>query len=164
MRQSRTPVDAELFGKHENYQPVGAFKVASTTSRSSRTTNASATRSTASTGNRGQSIAYGASRFGVRGRLSVLANLRPPEPADQSVVDGMTRLVVLGVPINAAATLVARKSASAAKEHSLVYGLHRAGEPKARAARFLGGWTSDVAHKRPVEAKKARIRTAGSAS
>src|SRR5215475_9849624 len=62
---------AQLWVKHENHQPVGAFKVRGGVSLISQLTADERRRGViaASTGNHGQSVAYAAELFGVRGHL-----------------------------------------------------------------------------------------------
>src|SRR6516165_8661652 len=59
---------AEVFVKHENHQPVGAFKVRGGINLISQLSPQERQRGViaASTGNHGQSIAYAARLFGVR--------------------------------------------------------------------------------------------------
>jgi threonine dehydratase len=70
---------ADLWVKHENHQPVGAFKVrggvnlVSQLSREERNAGVA----TASTGNHGQSVAYAADLFGVRATVFVPENANP---------------------------------------------------------------------------------------
>lgn len=61
-------LEARVYVKHENYQPIGAFKVRGGINLVSRLTAAEREQGviTASTGNHGQSIAYAARLFGVR--------------------------------------------------------------------------------------------------
>lgn len=61
-------LEARVYVKHENYQPIGVFKVRGGINLVSRLTDAERERGviTASTGNHGQSIAYAARLFGVR--------------------------------------------------------------------------------------------------
>jgi threonine dehydratase len=61
-------LDARVYVKHENYQPIGAFKIRGGINLVSRLTPAERKQGvvTASTGNHGQSIAYAARRFGVQ--------------------------------------------------------------------------------------------------
>lgn len=61
-------LEARVWVKHENYQPIGAFKVRGGINLVSRLTAIERERGviTASTGNHGQSIAYAARLFGVR--------------------------------------------------------------------------------------------------
>ena len=66
-------VGAEVWVKHENHQPVGAFKVRGGINLVSRLSEAERLRGliAASTGNHGQSIAYAARLAGVRARICV---------------------------------------------------------------------------------------------
>ncbi|MCP4542255.1 MAG: threonine/serine dehydratase [Chloroflexi bacterium] len=81
-------LDACVYVKHENYQPVGAFKVRGGINLVSRLTDAERERGviTASTGNHGQSIAYAARLFGVR------AIIVAPEGANPVKVEAMESL------------------------------------------------------------------------
>lgn len=76
---------AELYIKHENYHPIGAFKVRGGVTFMSALDEASRARGvvTASTGNHGQSIAYSARLFGVRAVIVV------PEGANPVKVEAM---------------------------------------------------------------------------
>lgn len=60
--------DAKIYVKHENHQPIGAFKVRGGINLMSQLTDAERKQGvvTASTGNHGQSIAYAARLFGIR--------------------------------------------------------------------------------------------------
>jgi threonine dehydratase len=79
---------AELRVKHENHLPVGAFKVRGGVNLISQLSAGERARgvASASTGNHGQSIAYGASLFGVR------ATIFMPEQANPVKVDSMRAL------------------------------------------------------------------------
>lgn len=86
----RYPALDDLIGtatyvKHENYQPVGAFKVRGGVNLISQLTSEERDRGViaASTGNHGQSIAYAARLFGVKARICV------PERANPSKVAAM---------------------------------------------------------------------------
>lgn len=70
---------ARVWVKHENHQPVGAFKVRGGINLVSRLSDAERERGviTASTGNHGQSIAYAAGLFGVRATVCVPENANP---------------------------------------------------------------------------------------
>ncbi|MCZ6793926.1 MAG: threonine dehydratase [Planctomycetota bacterium] len=74
--------------KHENHQPIGAFKVRGGIYLMSRLSAAERRRGvmTASTGNHGQSIAYAARLFGVKAIVAV------PEGANPSKVESMRAL------------------------------------------------------------------------
>jgi len=79
---------ARLRVKHENHQPVGAFKVRGGVNLISKLGPADRQRgvATASTGNHGQSIAFAANRFGVRATVFV------PEDANPVKVESMRAL------------------------------------------------------------------------
>src|SRR5215217_4655578 len=76
-------VGTAVYIKHENYQPVGAFKVrgglnlVSQLSASERAAGVIA----ASTGNHGQSVAYAARQFGVPARIVVPEGANPGKVA-----------------------------------------------------------------------------------
>src|SRR6266702_4334496 len=79
---------AQVWVKHENHQPVGAFKVRGGVNLVSQLTEDERHRGviTASTGNHGQSVAYAADLFGVRAIICV------PEQANPVKVDSMRAL------------------------------------------------------------------------
>jgi threonine dehydratase len=81
-------VGAEVFVKHENHQPVGAFKVRGGVNLVSQLSAEERRRGViaASTGNHGQSIAYAARIFGVSATISV------PEAANPVKVASMRGL------------------------------------------------------------------------
>jgi threonine dehydratase len=81
-------VGTEVWVKHENHQPVGAFKVRGGVNLVSQLTEDERNRGliAASTGNHGQSIAYAGRLFGIRVRICV------PEGANPVKVDSMRRL------------------------------------------------------------------------
>jgi threonine dehydratase len=72
-------VGAEVFVKHENHQPVGAFKVRGGVNLISQLSPEERQRGViaASTGNHGQSIAYAARLFGVRATICVPEDANP---------------------------------------------------------------------------------------
>lgn len=78
-------LDATVFVKHENYQPIGAFKVRGGINYMAHLPPAGRECGvvTASTGNHGQSIAYAARLFGVRAVIVV------PEGANRVKVEAM---------------------------------------------------------------------------
>jgi threonine dehydratase len=80
-----TLLGTEVYIKHENYQPVGAFKVRGGINLISQLSLEERERGViaASTGNHGQSIAYAARLFGVKARIVV------PEAANQGKVAAM---------------------------------------------------------------------------
>jgi threonine dehydratase len=87
-------IGAQVFVKHENYHPVGAFKVRgginllSTLSAEERSKGIIAV----STGNHGQSVAYAARLFGIRARIVVPEGANPGKVA---AMRGMGAEVIL---------------------------------------------------------------------
>jgi threonine dehydratase len=81
-------VGTDIWVKHENHQPIGAFKVRGGINLISRLDDAEREAGviSASTGNHGQSIAYAARLFGVRAIICV------PEGANPVKVDSMRNL------------------------------------------------------------------------
>lgn len=84
----RYPALDELMGtatyiKHENYQPVGAFKVRGGVNLISQMSDAEKARGViaASTGNHGQSVAFAARLFGVRAQIVVPEGANPGKVA-----------------------------------------------------------------------------------
>jgi threonine dehydratase len=76
-------VGTQVFIKHENYQPVGSFKVRGGINLVSQLEPAERERGViaASTGNHGQSVAYGAMLFGVKARIVVPEDANPGKVA-----------------------------------------------------------------------------------
>ena len=76
-------IGADVYVKHENYQPVGAFKVRGGVNLVSQLTAAERTRGVvaASTGNHGQSVAFAARLFGVAARIVVPEGANPGKVA-----------------------------------------------------------------------------------
>ncbi len=76
-------VGAEIWVKHENHQPVGAFKVRGGVHLISQLDEAQRRAGViaASTGNHGQSVAYAARLFGVRAIIAVPENANPAKVA-----------------------------------------------------------------------------------
>jgi len=76
-------VGAEVYIKHENYLPIGAFKVRGGMNLMAHLPQAYRDRGvvTASTGNHGQSIAYAAQQFGVRATIVVPEGANPVKVA-----------------------------------------------------------------------------------
>jgi threonine dehydratase len=72
-------VGADVWVKHENHQPVGAFKVRGGVNLVSQLSEEERSRGliAASTGNHGQSIAYAAGLFGVHARICVPVGANP---------------------------------------------------------------------------------------
>ena len=76
-------VGTEIFIKHENYQPVGAFKVRGGINLISQLALQERDRGViaASTGNHGQSVAFAARKFGVKARIVVPEKANPGKVA-----------------------------------------------------------------------------------
>jgi threonine dehydratase len=72
-------LDAHVWVKHENHQPVGAFKVRGGVNLVAQLSEDERRRGliAASTGNHGQSVAYAARLFGVSARICVPENANP---------------------------------------------------------------------------------------
>src|SRR2546423_3433369 len=117
-------VGTTLFIKHENYQPVGAFKVRgginliSQLSADERATGVIA----ASTGNHGQSIAYAARLFGVEARIVVPEGANPGKVA---AMQGMGAEVIFHGAVYDEAQLYCE---ALAREHGYRY-IHSGNEP-----------------------------------
>ncbi len=76
-------VGTEVYIKHENYQPVGAFKVRGGINLISQLEGAERSRGviTASTGNHGQSVAFASRLFGIQARIVVPEKANPGKVA-----------------------------------------------------------------------------------
>jgi threonine dehydratase len=76
-------IGAQVFVKHENYQPVGAFKVRGGINLISQLGAEERERGViaASTGNHGQSVSYAARLFGVKARIVVPEGANPGKVA-----------------------------------------------------------------------------------
>lgn len=76
-------IGTEVYIKHENYQPIGAFKVRGGVNLVSQMSADERERGViaASTGNHGQSVAYGAQLFGVKARIVVPEGANPGKVA-----------------------------------------------------------------------------------
>jgi len=87
-------IGARVFIKHENYQPVGAFKVRGGINLISQLNPDERARGViaASTGNHGQSVAYAARLFGVAARIVVPEHANPGKVA---AMRGMGAEVIL---------------------------------------------------------------------
>jgi threonine dehydratase len=86
-------IGTTLFIKHENYQPVGAFKVRGGVNLISQLTPEERERGViaASTGNHGQSVAYAARLFGVKASIIVPEKANPGKVA---AMEGMGAQVI----------------------------------------------------------------------
>src|SRR5437870_1136305 len=76
-------IGTTVYVKHENYQPVGAFKVRGGVNLVAQLSPAERERGviTASTGNHGQSVAFAACLFGVKARIVVPERANPGKVA-----------------------------------------------------------------------------------
>src|SRR5215469_8134792 len=86
-------VGTTLFIKHENYQPVGAFKVRGGVNLVSQLSPQERERGViaASTGNHGQSVSFAARLFGVKARIVVPEGANPGKVA---AMEGMGAEVI----------------------------------------------------------------------
>jgi threonine dehydratase len=117
-------VGTEIFVKHENHLPIGAFKVRGGVNLVSQLSDEERHRGvvTASTGNHGQSIAFAAGRFGVRAIVCVPEEVNPVKLASMERLGA--ELVVHGRDFDEA-----REHCEAlAREHGYRY-IHSGNEP-----------------------------------
>lgn len=117
-------VGTKVYVKHENYQPVGAFKVRGGVNLISQLSREERERGViaASTGNHGQSVAYAARLFGVTVRIVVPEGANPGKVA---AMQGMGAEVIF----HGANFDQAREHCEAlAQEHSYRY-IHSGNEP-----------------------------------
>jgi threonine dehydratase len=138
--------DAQVLVKHENHQPIAAFKVRGGVNLISQLSDEDRRRGvvTASTGNHGQSIAYAANLFGV------LATVFVPEGANPVKVESMRALgaeiVAHGQDFDDAREYCEKQ----ATEHGYRY-IHSGNEPDLIAG--VGTYTLEILEARPdVEA------------
>jgi threonine dehydratase len=137
-----TLTGARLRVKHENHQPVGAFKVRGGVNLISQLSPAERDRgvASASTGNHGQSIAYAADLFGVRATIFV------PEQANPVKVESMrslgAQIVFYGKDFDEAREQCEKVSA----EQGYRY-IHSGNEPALIAG--VGTYTLEILAERP---------------
>jgi threonine dehydratase len=117
-------IGTEIYVKHENYQPIGAFKVRGGINLISQLSPEERERGViaASTGNHGQSVAYAARRFGVQARIVVPQGANPGKVA---AMQGMGAEVIFHGSIYDEAQLHCEKLA---QEHGYRY-IHSGNEP-----------------------------------
>jgi threonine dehydratase len=135
-------VGAEVFVKHENHQPIGAFKVRGGVNLVSRLDDAERRRGvvTASTGNHGQSISFAGRLFGVRAIVCVPEGANPVKLASMRALGG--ELVEHGRDFDEA-----RENAEAlAAEHGYRY-IHSGNEPHLIAG--VGTHTLEILEEQP---------------
>ncbi len=135
-------LEARVYIKHENYQPIGAFKVRGGINLVSRLSAEERKQGvvTASTGNHGQSIAYAARLFGVR------AIIVAPEGANPVKVEAMesygAEVVLHGKDFDAAKA----HCENMAQEQGLRY-IHSGDEPLLIAG--VGTTTLEIIEQQP---------------
>jgi len=135
-------VGAETWVKHENHQPIGAFKVRGGVNLVSRLDDAERWRGvvTASTGNHGQSISFAGRLFGVRAVVCVPEGANPVKLASMRALGG--ELVEQGRDFDEA-----RENAEAlAAEHGYRY-IHSGNEPHLIAG--VGTHTLEILEEQP---------------
>jgi threonine dehydratase len=135
-------VGAETWVKHENHQPIGAFKVRGGVNLVSRLDEAERRRGvvTASTGNHGQSISFAGRLFGVRAVVCVPEGANPVKLASMRALGG--ELVEHGRDFDEA-----RVNAEAlAAEHGYRY-IHSGNEPHLIAG--VGTHTLEILEEQP---------------
>jgi threonine dehydratase len=115
---------AEVYVKHENHQPVGAFKVRGGVNLISQLAAGERERGliAASTGNHGQSLAYAARLFGVQATICVPENANPVKVASMRGLGA--ELVVQGLDYDEAR----EHCEKLANEHGYRY-VHSGNEP-----------------------------------
>ncbi|MPZ70799.1 MAG: pyridoxal-phosphate dependent enzyme [Actinobacteria bacterium] len=135
-------VGAEVWVKHENHQPVGAFKVRGGVNLVAQMTKQERDRGViaASTGNHGQSVAYASRLFGVDARVCV------PEGANAAKVQAMedmgATVIFHGPDFDAA-----REHCEAlAEEHGYRY-IHSGNEP--HLVEGVGTYTLEILTEQP---------------
>jgi threonine dehydratase len=135
-------VGAEVWVKHENHQPVGAFKVRGGINLVSQLSEDERSRGViaASTGNHGQSIAYAARLFGVTARICVPENANPVKLAAMRALGA--ELIEHGRDFDAAREHCERLAA----EHGYRY-VHSGNEPLLIAG--VGTETLELLEDRP---------------
>jgi threonine dehydratase len=135
-------VGAETWVKHENHQPIGAFKVRGGVNLVSQLDEDERERGviTASTGNHGQSIAFAARLFGVRGIVCVPEGANPVKLASMRALGA--ELVVHGNDFDDAREHCERL----AEEHGHRY-IHSGNEPHLIAG--VGTHTLEILEEQP---------------
>ncbi len=117
-------IGTRVFVKHENYQPVGAFKIRGGINLISQLTPEERARGViaVSTGNHGQSVAYAARLFGVQARIVV------PEKANPGKVAAMRGMGAEVIFHGANFDEAKLRCEALAKEHGYRY-IHSGDEP-----------------------------------
>jgi threonine dehydratase len=135
-------VGTETWVKHENHQPICAFKVRGGINLVSQLSDDERRRGvvTASTGNNGQSIAYAARLFGVRAIVCVPEGANPVKV--RSIRGLGAEIVTHGVDFDEARVRAARL----AEEHGYRY-IHSGNEPDLIAG--VGTYALEILEKQP---------------
>jgi threonine dehydratase len=133
---------AELLVKHENHQPVGAFKVRGGVNLISQLTEDERRQGviSASTGNHGQSVAYAARLFGVRAIICVPEQANPVKTASMQALGA--EVVFYGRDFDEAREYCEKQAA----EHRYRY-IHSGNEPALIAG--VGTGTLEILEARP---------------
>jgi threonine dehydratase len=133
---------ARVWVKHENHQPVGAFKVRGGVNLAARLSEAerAAGLTSASTGNHGQSVAYAAALFGASATIYV------PEGANPVKVESMRALgaevIFAGADFDAAREECERQAGTSGRRY-----VHSGNEPDLIAG--VGTLTLEILEQRP---------------
>ena len=135
-------VGTEVWVKHENHQPVGAFKVRGGVNLVSRLTEDERRRGViaASTGNHGQSVAYAARLFGVRAIVCV------PEGANPVKIEAMRGLGATVIEHGADFDEAVQYCEQLAAEHGYRY-IHSGNEPLLVAG--VGTYALEILEQQP---------------
>jgi threonine dehydratase len=135
-------LDADVWVKHENHQPVGAFKVRGGVNLVSQLSDDERARGviTASTGNHGQSIAFASRLFGVHARICVPDGTNPVK--FRSMQSLGAELLVGGEDFDAAR----ERCEALAAEHGYRY-IHSGNEPLLIAG--VGTETLEILEEQP---------------
>ncbi len=135
-------IGTEVWVKHENHQPVGAFKVRGGVNLVSQLTDDERRRGViaASTGNHGQSVAYASQLFGVVARVCVPGGANPVKV--QAMKDIGAEVIFHGPDFDSA-----REHCEAlAEEHGYRY-VHSGNEP--HLVEGVGTYTLEILAERP---------------
>lgn len=135
-------IGTEVWVKHENHQPVGAFKVRGGVNLVSQLSDDERRRGViaASTGNHGQSVAYASQLFGVAARVCVPEGANPGKV--QAMKDMGAEIIFHGPDFDSA-----REHCEAlAEEHGYRY-IHSGNEP--HLVEGVGTYTLEILSERP---------------
>ncbi|MBK5228801.1 MAG: threonine/serine dehydratase [Actinobacteria bacterium] len=135
-------IGTEVWVKHENHQPVGAFKVRGGVNLVSQLSDDERRRGViaASTGNHGQSVAYASQLFGVEARVCVPEGANPGKV--QAMKDMGAEVISHGPDFDSA-----REHCEAlAEEHGYRY-IHSGNEP--HLVEGVGTYTLEILSERP---------------